>query len=132
MEIQQLYDIAEQNGIDIDHFPMEVLKGLSIPGSIALNPKLIKTRNEEKEILAHELGHQIKYAFYKFSDTPTTKARAEVRADRWAVEQLIPLDELKKAFKSGYTMAWQLAEYFDVSCGFIEKAIRIYRAKGEI
>ena len=130
--MKALYEIAEQNSIDIDYFPMKVLKGLSIPGAIALNPKLIDTQQEEREILAHELGHQMRYAFYRFSDSDITKARAEERANRWAVMQLVPIDELQKAFKSGCTMIWQLAEYFNVSDKFMQNVIRIYRVKGEV
>ena len=33
--MEKLKKVAEQNGIDIDYFPMKVLKGLSLPGAIA-------------------------------------------------------------------------------------------------
>ena len=130
--MNKLYKIAEDNNVDIDYIPLRELKAVSIPGSVALDPKKIKTQQEEREVLAHELGHQMRYAFYTFTDSDITKARKEERADRWAVMQLIPPDELRKAFSAGMVMIYQLAEYFDVSYDFMHTAIRIYRAKGEI
>ena len=40
---------------------------------------------------------------------------------------LIPADELKDAFIHGITEPWELAEYFNVTEDYIQKAYRYYK-----
>lgn len=127
-----LHSIAEKNNIEVDYFPMKKLKAFSLAHTIIINPELVKTVREEKECMAHELGHQIKNAFYDIDSTLETRARQEERATRWAVQKLIPARELKEALKKGYTEIWQLAEYFDVSCEFMADAVRVHKLKNNI
>ena len=127
-----LYSIAEKNNIEIDDFPMDKVKAFSLKGTIIINPELVKTERERKECMVHELGHNIKNAFYNISSTLETRERQEERATRWAVHTLIPAEELKKALKKGYTEIWQLAEYFDVSGEFIVDAIRVHKTENNI
>ena len=127
-----LYDVAKQEGVDVDFFSMKSVKAFSLPKTIIINPSLVKTLQEFRECLAHELGHQIKNAFYSINSTLETRSRQEERATRWAVAQLIPADELREAIKKGNTEIWQLAEYFDVSYKFMADTIRVHRLKGNI
>lgn len=127
-----LLKFAKEKNIQIDFFPMSKVKACSIPYSIALNPNNIKNHQELKECLAHELGHQATGSFYKLNSKFETRARMEERSIRWAVQMLIPAEDLKKAFKKGYTEIWQLAEYFDVSESFIKDTVRIHKLKGNL
>ncbi len=127
-----LLEFAKNEHIKIDLFPMNKVTACSVPHSVAINPNKIKTNRELKECLAHELGHQATGSFYKINSKFETRTRMEECATRWAVEQLIPAEDLKKAFKKGYTEIWQLTEYFDASEDFIQNAIRIHRTKGNI
>ena len=57
-----LYEYAENQGIDVDWVPLEQATSLSIPlpdGSyaIAVNPWKLDTLEQETVCLAHELGH---------------------------------------------------------------------------
>ena len=57
-----LYEYAEDQGIDVDWVPLEQATSLSIPlpdGSyaIAVNPWKLDTLEQETVCLAHELGH---------------------------------------------------------------------------
>ena len=132
MRISNLYKYAENHNIDIDYLPLRDTKALSIPGGIALNSNKLKTLSELTEYIAHELGHQATCSFYKVNSKFETRTRMEERATRWAVEQLIPSEDLINAFKKGYTEVWQLAEYFDMSEDFIRDVIRVHKAKGNI
>ncbi len=127
-----LLQIANEENIKIDFFPMKKVKALSIPRSIAINPNKINTNRELKEALAHELGHHMRNAFYTIHSSLETKKRQEERATRWAVQTLVLAEEIKKAFKKGYVELWQLADYFDVSEEFMADAIRVHRLKGKI
>ena len=55
-------------------------------------------------------------------------SKHEYTADKWAVQQLMPADELLSAVSEGYTEAWQLADYFGVTEDFVHKAYKIYKA----
>ena len=132
MTLNKLYTIADKNNISVYHYPLFPLKSVSIPHSIGIDADTIHTTSEEKEVLAHELGHHMRNAFYKVNTSLDTKRRMEERATRWAVLTLIPADELKKALHEGCTEIYQLAERFDVSCEFMVEAIRIHKLKGNI
>lgn len=127
-----LLKIANDEHIKIDFFPMEEVKVVSIPKSIALNPNKVETNRELKVMLAHELGHQKRNAFYNIRSTQETRKWQEERATRWAVDTLIPFDDIKKAFKKGYTEIWELADYFDVTEDFIKDAVRVHKIKGRL
>ena len=80
--------------------------------------------------MAHELGHCKRGAFYNQYSSFDIRSRHEYRADKWAVQQIIPYEELISACESGYTERWELAEYFDVTENFITKAFEVYSALG--
>lgn len=131
-DIACLYWIAYQNNIDVDLFPMNEAESFSIPlndGScaIAIDPLKIRSTQDEKLKLAHEIGHCLTGSFYNKYSLLDIRQKHENRADRWAIKKLIPVNELKNAINNGYTEAWQLAEYFSVPQDFIEKAIILYR-----
>ncbi len=127
-----LCNIAEKNNISIDYFPMKRLEAFSMPNVIVINPNLVRTVRQNRECMAHELGHHLKNAFYRIDSTLETRARQEERATRWAVQELVPKAELQVAIKKGYTEIWQLAEYFDVSYEFMTDAIRVHKLKKNI
>ena len=93
---------------------------------IGMDPFQIETSAQERVHLAHELGHCKTGSFYNVYSSLDIREKQEKKADRWAVMQLIPATELKKALLSGVTEVWELAEYFDVTEDFIRKAIEIY------
>jgi hypothetical protein len=54
------------------------------------------------------------------------KGRSEQRADRWAIECLIPFSALEAAITGGRTQLSDLADFFDLPQPFLEKAIAYY------
>ena len=122
-----LYEIAEQNNITIYTGSLPATRSLSIPGYVALDYNLMWNSAEERTRTAHELGHCIRFAFYRRDDPRYIKKRCENKADKWAIKNLVPKDELEEAVASGYTEPWQLAEYFAVTDEFMFKALWYYR-----
>ena len=82
---------------------------------------------QEKEALAHELGHCEYGGFYNRYSKYDIRAKAERRADKWAFARLVPYGRLMQAVRHGVTEVWDLAELFDVSCEFMQRAIAYYK-----
>ena len=121
-----LCDLKKQlkaQNLSLSYLPFGVLPSISSAGgAIALNQAL-RGRTEEKEIIAHEMGHFQKGLFYHWSSDKINRARYEYRADTEAIEMLIPKTALEQAVQLGATEVWSLAEEFGVSEGFVRKAL---------
>ena len=129
--LQKLYRMAEEQHIVVDHFPLKKREALAImdtDGScaIAIDPKKISGEADERNKLSHEMGHCCTGAFYNEYSDCDCRQRHENRADKWAIEHLIPVDELDDAVAMGCTEIWELAEHFEVSEAFMRKAVCYY------
>lgn len=122
----ELYEAAEELGVEIYTGNIPNCVSLSVPGYIALDYNLIENGREERSAAAHELGHCARNAFYTRDDPYYIRKRCENKADKWAIKKLIPKDELNKAIQLGYTEVWQIADYFDVTEPFAYKAMWFY------
>jgi len=134
--LKELYRIADQQNITVDLFPLGKRQALSLMEQtgecyIAIDPSKLTSEADERNKLAHELGHCCTGAFYNRYSHYDCRKRQENRADRWAVQQLIPADDLDEAIALGCTEIWQLAEYFSVSEEFIRKAV-CYHVHGNL
>ena len=65
--------------------------------------------------LAHELGHCETGSFYNRYAKLDLRQKHENRADKWAIQHLIPVEELDEAVADGYTDLPSLAEHFCVT-----------------
>lgn len=128
MTLLDLYQRAEQEGVDVDYFPMrEVISFSLLEGLIAMDVDKMKDSQEEKVFLAHELGHIETGSFYNVYSGLDVRGKHERRADKQAIKMLVPKDELDKAVRDGYTELWELADFFGVPCEFMEKAVKFYQ-----
>lgn len=120
---------AQNNGIDVDYFPMHSVGASSIPvnGScaIAIDPSKVESLADETVKIAHELGHCKYGGFYCRHSPLDIKEQHEYKANVWAVRRLIPWSKLKQTVLSGM-QTWELAEYFEVTETFLEWAIKYY------
>lgn len=126
-----LYRFAESEGINVDWFPMEQADSLSImmpDGSchIAVDPWKMDSCQKETVCLAHELGHCETGSFYNRWAKLDLREKHENRADKWAIEHLLSVDDLDEAVADGYTDMWSLAYYFNVTVEFMRKAVCWY------
>jgi hypothetical protein len=126
MTLLELYQRAEHQGIEVDDFRTKEIISASFPeGWIMLDSSKISSNCEEKVILAHELGHCETGSFYNVKSRCDTRGRHERRADKRAISMLVP----EEAIKRGYCKCWELADYFEVTCEFMYKAMEYYREK---
>lgn len=122
----ELYDLAEDRGYAVYDCRFDTgLKGVSVPltgGGCAIGLNRANSQAEEREVLAHELGHCETWAFYEGDGTALQRGKLEARADRWAIEHLTPPEELRRALDEGCREPWELAERFGVTEEFIRRA----------
>lgn len=130
MELNALYEHADNNGIFVDCYDFTYIQSLSILDEdvcyIGINPFMLESEADEKVKLAHELGHCETGAFYNRYALYDIRAKHERKADKWAIKKLIPKDELKQAFKSCRNR-FELSEYFGVTEDFMQKALDYYK-----
>lgn len=131
MEIQALYDLAQQNNIRVRNFPLPEFGSLSIQTEgeacyIGIDEAVQDGSAQERVHMAHELGHCITGSFYNRYSDFDCRQKHENRADKWAAKKLIPVDELDAAIAEGCTEIWELAERFGVTEEFARKAVCYY------
>lgn len=131
MQIQALYDYAKQQNIAVLDFPMQNNGSMSImaeDGScyIGMDASVLDGNVQERVHLGHELGHCATGSFYSIHTAVDSRQRHENRADKWAIRQLIPVDDLDAAIANGYTEIWELADLFGVPEDFMKKTICFY------
>lgn len=125
-----LYRMAEEKHIDVDLLPLRRAHAMSMNYgrryAIAMDPAKFASAADEKVKLCHELGHCVTGSFYNRYAARDVRARYEHHADRWAIRQLMPRNELEEALKDGITEIWELAEHFEVTEEYVQKALTLY------
>lgn len=125
MELTELYQLADDHNISVYYYPLYPVVSMSVPNAIGIDVNNIQTTAEEKEYLAHELGHCMTGSFYTIS-TINDWGRMEERANRWAIKTLIPFSKLNEAVVGGIYETWDLADYFELPESFIKIALNYY------
>ena len=93
---------------------------------IGIDYRAVRTEKDERQYLAHDIGHCVKGAFYNpYSDFDCISQK-EYRADAAATRFLVPQLDLEIALQTGNTELWQLCEYFEVDEKYIRLAFWIY------
>lgn len=131
MEIQALYDLAQQNNIRVRNFHLPEFGSLSVLSDsgycyIGIDEYMQDGSAQERVHMGHELGHCMTGSFYNRHSEFDCRQRHENRADKWAVKKLIPVDELDAAVAEGCTEIWELADRFGVTEDFVRKAVCYY------
>ena len=136
MELGALYDLAEQENIEVIRFPMAINGSMSIMDDsgtcyIGMDDTVRDGGTQERVHLIHELGHCVTGSFYNRYAAVDSRQRHENRADKWAVKKLIPVEALDDAIAEGCTEVWELAERFGVTEEFVRKAV-CYHVHGNL
>ena len=126
-EISDFYSYCRKN--DVDVIPCS---GCPQPGAtirdqgyygVFLDFSKIRSTRLLRGVCYHELGHLATGALHKVDSPYETWERSEYRADRYIAEHFLTAEAFEEAFSMGYTELWQLAEYFEMPEGDIEKAL---------
>ena len=131
MKTSRLYSIADKDGIKVDRTELKenASVSLNLAGNlfVALDNGL--TGAQERVCLAHELGHCETMSFYNMYSPCDVRGKHERRANRWAIKKLVPRTQYIQALKRGYTDIYSLADYFDVTADFMQKAVDFYKTQ---
>ncbi len=132
-----MLNYAERCSISIVYAPLPQNVSVSVVSNdgkcfIGLDEKALKTEADKRTHLAHEIGHCETGAFYNPYSKFNVRNKCERKADKWAIKKLIPEDELVKAVENHLIEVWDLAEYFDVTCEFMQKALDYYATNGKL
>ena len=131
MQIRSLYDLAQQQNIEVLNYPMTHSGSMSVmleDGQcfIGMDASVRDGGVQERVHLSHELGHCVTGSFYNIYAAVDHRQRHENRANKWAIHALIPVEELDDAIAQGCTEVWELADRFQVTEDFIRKAVCLY------
>ncbi len=134
-QLKDLYEVADRDGIEVLKIDCPKCGSISLMTDdkqcyIGIDSNAFESNAEEVVRLAHELGHCERGAFYNIHSSFDIREKHEYRADKWAIQQLMPYDEIIQACKSGYVECWQLADYFGVTEDFVHRAFSIYQNMG--
>ncbi len=130
-DLLELYRMATDHGVTVDCFKLgkrEALSFMDTDGEcyIAIDPFRLRSPQDERMKLAHEMGHCCTGSFYNQYAACDVRKKHENRANRWAIEKLIPANELDNAVADGYTSIFELAEHFEVTEDFMRMAVCWY------
>ncbi len=128
-DLDEVYRDLEKANITVLPYRFRHLKSVSLADEkvVGIDHSKIDGYAEEYTILIHEKGHFDSGAFYTMSSPYPLKEQAERRADRAAILQYIPLEELRDCLAGGIVEIWDLAEHFGVTEEFMRKSIGYYR-----
>lgn len=131
MDIKRLYDLANEQNIEVIQYPMQENGSMSVMSRngfcyIGMDESIQDGDVQERVHLSHELGHCMTGSFYNVYATIDNRQRHENRADKWAIKRLISQDDLDNAVANGFTEIWELAEFFGVTEEFIKKTVCYY------
>lgn len=131
MKLFDLYLRAEQQNTEVLTFALGRTGSMSVLDSgtcfIGMDESVQDGGPEEIVHLAHELGHCITGSFYNRYSPHDLRQKHERKADKWAIREVIPEQELREAVDAGFTEPWDLADLFDVTIPFMMKAMCYYK-----
>lgn len=126
--LEEAYTTLDSLEVKVAPCQFEELTALSTPkGLLAIDYRKISTRQQELEILLHEIGHFSTATFYQWDTPYTLRQKQEHKAIRFVFEKYYPPLLLAQAFHQGHTETWELAEYFSLPQSFIVEMLSFYR-----
>ena len=126
-EISDFYDYCKENKVDVIPFIGCPQPGATVRDqgylAVFLDFSKIQSTRLLRGVCYHELGHAATGALHKVDSPYELVGRSEYRANRWAAQHYLTVADFRSAFQDGCTELWQLAEYFDLPEGDIQKAL---------
>ena len=131
MQLRNLYELAKQQNIEVLSFSLPENESMSLMLEdgrcfVGMDASVRDGGIQERVHLSHELGHCVTGSFYNIHAAVDYRQRHENRANKWAIQALIPVEDLDDAIAEGYTEVWELAERFQVTEDFVRKAVCFY------
>lgn len=123
-----LYDDLEQEGVEVFPAALHRFPAMASPrGYLAMDPALIETDAQEREILIHEAGHFATNTFYQLDSPFTLRQHQENVASRWGYRRYFPLESILELIQHGCTEPWQLAEATGMPEDYVRDLLTYYQ-----
>ena len=131
METVELYQEARDSDIPIIVLDIPKTGSMCIQAEsgrcyIGMDYGILPNEADRRVHLAHELGHCKTGAFYNRWAACDVRQKHENRANKWAIEKIIPENALDEAVADGCTDIWSLADRFNVTEDFMKRAVCWY------
>ena len=128
MEYEALLVEADNEGLTVKEMPMKYNNGRIKGNRIAIR-KDIGTSAEKTCVLAEELGHHYTTVGNILDMADISNRKQERQARLWGYDKLIGLRRLIEAYEHGCHDRYDLAEYLEVTDGYLQECIECYREK---
>lgn len=128
MKYETLLERAWKENIIVKQKNLRSSKGRISRNKIALS-KGLKTNAERACILAEELGHYYTTVGNIIDQSSSNNRRQEHRARSWAYQQMLPIESLIGALKSGCSNLNEAAEFLEVIEDFLAAALEYFDEK---
>lgn len=126
---KRLQEHAENYGIKVLELKFDSnAKGLCNGNVIGINSS-IETEAEKACVLAEEIGHVLTTYGDIMDQNDISNIKQELKARAWGYSELVKLESLFLAYKSGVHNRFELAEYLEVTEEYLEEAIDYYKSK---
>lgn len=127
-DLTRLYNTLEQEGVDVFPFACAPYDALASPdGYLAMDPAMIVTDAQEREILIHEAGHFATNTFYQLDSPFALRQHQENVASRWGYHRYFPLEAILDLIQDGCTEVWQLADATGMPEDYVRDLLAYYQ-----
>ena len=122
-----LLDEANAEGLSIKERPFKTYDGRIKGNNIYLRENMNTT--EKACVLAEELGHHYTSVGCILDQTDLANRKQERQARLWGYNKLIGLMGIVRAFNAGCQNQYEIADYLDVTEGYLQECINCYQSK---
>lgn len=128
MKYEKLKMEALNNDVEIFERSMNVkIKGLYADNIIWINKSI--TQVEKLCVLAEELGHHYTTVGDIIKQNKLENIKQEKQARKWAWNKLVSPLKLIESFEYGCKSKYEIAEYLNITEGFLEDGLKFYKEK---
>lgn len=128
MNYELLLKESDSAGLIVKEKPLKYNDG-RIKGRRVAIRKDIKTTTEKGCILAEELGHYHTSTGDILNQNDISNRKQELHARAWAYDKMIGLNGIISAYKHGCRTKYDIAQFLDVTEGFLCDALKYYSSK---
>ncbi len=121
MTYDELLREADNNGLIVKEKPLLGNKGRIKGNRIAIKKDLLTA--EKRGTVAEELGHYFTTVGDITDQSKVENRKQELKARRWAVQILIRIEDIIRAYEAGVSNKFELAEFLGVTESFVDMAI---------
>lgn len=128
MNYEALLDEAYEKGLIVKEKPLKYNDGRIKGNRIAIRNS-IETTSKKACVLAEELGHYHTSSGNILDQDDIGNRKQERVARGWAYDKMVSLENIKRAYASGCSEPWEIAEHLDVDEQFLKEAMQYYQEK---